>query len=75
MKYADAKNVSVIVQSNQKYIIITVTDDGKGFDPAIKRSGIGISNMINRVSSFNGEIEIESAVGSGSKTSIRIPYQ
>ena len=66
--------MKIIIQANEKIIDITVTDDGAGFDMDKKRKGIGISNIINRVGSFNGEIKIESAVGMGCKTSISIPY-
>src|SRR5450432_330227 len=74
LKYANAKNVKIVVKTNKKDIHITVMDDGKGFDLEKNRKGIGISNMINRVGSFNGEIKIESSAGNGCKTSINIPY-
>ena len=54
LKHADAENVTVIVEINERHINITVTDDGKGFDTTKKRNGIGISNIINRVESFDG---------------------
>lgn len=75
VKYAGANNVKIIMQSDEKTIDITVTDDGAGFDMSQKRKGIGISNIINRVSSFNGEIKIDSAAGKGCKTSITIPVK
>ncbi|HNP21813.1 MAG TPA: PAS domain S-box protein [Panacibacter sp.] len=74
LKHADAENVTVIVEINERHINITVTDDGKGFDTTKKRNGIGISNIINRVESFDGAIRIESTPGKGCKTSIDIPY-
>jgi PAS domain S-box-containing protein len=74
LKYAEATNVNITVLGNGKTIHITVTDNGKGFDTDKKRKGIGISNIINRVRSFNGEIEIESAPGKGCCTDITIPY-
>jgi len=36
-----------------------ITDDGKGFDVHEKGKRIGISNILNRVESFNGEVVIE----------------
>ena len=53
---------------------LVVTDDGKGFDINKKREGIGITNMLNRVESFNGKIDIESSPGNGCKIQIEIPY-
>ena len=74
VKHADAKNISVRISKDNNSINLLVVDDGKGFDPEKKRKGIGVSNIINRVESFNGEIKIESSAGKGCKTQIRIPY-
>jgi signal transduction histidine kinase len=74
LKHAAAKNVSVAIEAEDKIINIWVVDDGKGFDPDKKRKGIGISNMFNRVESFNGEVKIETSPGNGCKTRIKIPY-
>jgi signal transduction histidine kinase len=57
-----------------KIIHIEISDDGKGFDVRKKRQGIGISNMINRIESFNGKMSIESAPGKGCKMLIEIPF-
>jgi len=74
LKYAEAKNVHIYIKAKARFINITVVDDGKGFDVQKKRKGIGISNMINRIESFNGKIEIISSSGKGCKTQISIPY-
>jgi len=73
-KYAEAKNVNISIVEQGELIHINVSDDGKGFDVEKKRGGIGISNIINRVESFNGKIEIESSVGKGCRTKIMVPY-
>lgn len=72
-KYAEAKNISISIKEANKIIAITVVDDGKGYDTSVKRTGLGVSNMINRIESFNGKIEIVSAIGAGCKTYIQIP--
>jgi len=74
VKYAGAKKLSISIQAGKKTIDIEVSDDGKGFDTGKKRKGIGISNMINRIESFNGEIALESSPGNGCKIQIAIPY-
>jgi PAS domain S-box-containing protein len=73
LKHAQASNVSILLRSDSQFIDVCVADDGKGFQPFKKRSGIGITNMINRIESFNGEFSIESSPGKGCKLSIRIP--
>ena len=74
LKHADAKNISITIEADSNTINILVFDDGKGFDTEKKRKGIGISNMANRVESFNGEMKIESSAGKGCKIMIKVPY-
>ncbi|MES1198199.1 MAG: ATP-binding protein, partial [Chitinophagaceae bacterium] len=74
LKYAGASNIWITIKEDYEFLYLQVEDDGKGFDPAQKRNGIGISNMINRVESFNGEFEIDSSPGNGCRLKIKIPY-
>jgi len=74
IKHAAAGNVNIHIKEAGKFITIIVTDDGKGFDPLKERKGIGISNMTDRVESFNGEIEIQSSPGKGCTITISLPY-
>jgi PAS domain S-box-containing protein len=75
LKYAEAKNVNISIKAQENAININISDDGKGFDVEKKRNGIGISNMINRIESFNGEVVIESSPGKGCKISFKIAHQ
>jgi len=73
LKYAAASRATITINKNNGMLYVLITDNGKGFDPAIKRNGIGISNIINRIESYNGEVKIESSPGNGCKVEIRIP--
>ncbi|HLK28039.1 MAG TPA: PAS domain-containing sensor histidine kinase [Puia sp.] len=73
LKYSEAKNVNISISEKDNVINIVVEDDGKGFDVSCKRKGIGISNMINRIESYNGQIEIKSSEGNGCKIFVFIP--
>ena len=73
LKYAAATNLCVSVQALHHALTIIVADDGKGFEVDCKRDGIGISNIINRVESFDGNLEIKSSPGNGCTTTITIP--
>ena len=75
IKHAAAKNVNVSITSTDNDLLVRITDDGKGFDPEKKRKGIGVSNMFNRIESFNGEMKIESAPGKGTSVQIKIPLE
>jgi two-component system sensor histidine kinase UhpB len=59
--------------TEKEFLRVIIADNGKGFDPKKKRTGIGVSNMINRVESFNGELNIISGPGNGCRIEIRIP--
>jgi PAS domain S-box-containing protein len=73
-KHAAAKKVTITVLKIDNILRVVVADDGKGFDVNNKRKGIGISNMINRIESFNGDVAIESFPGSGCRIVIKVPY-
>jgi signal transduction histidine kinase len=74
LKYAAASQATILINENKGTVYVSVIDNGKGFDPAIKRKGIGISNIINRIESYNGEVMIESSPGKGRKLEISIPH-
>jgi len=73
LKYAEAKNVNISIEGKDNIINLFVEDDGKGFDIGCQRKGTGISNMINRVESYKGKVEIKSSEGNGCKISVAIP--
>jgi len=73
LKYASASTATISINENNGIIYLTIIDNGKGFNPVIKRKGIGISNIINRIESYNGKVSIESSPGKGCKLEIRIP--
>jgi len=73
VKYARAKNVNISIIENNKVLEIITKDDGVGFNVNAKRKGIGIYNMMHRISSYNGEINIISSPGKGCTIAISIP--
>jgi two-component system NarL family sensor kinase len=74
VKYASAGNVNITIEAKPAGLHIELKDDGAGFDPTRKRSGIGLSNMMNRIESFNGQMILESSVGTGCTIQIDIPF-
>ena len=73
LKHADASAADIFIGRVDKTILVRITDNGKGFDPLVRRKGIGISNLKNRVESHNGEVIIDSHPGEGCRIEIRIP--
>ena len=73
MKYSHAKKLSVSLKNQNNQIILRIKDDGVGFDITKVALGIGIQNIKKRVSYLNGFVNIDSIIGEGTKTTIKIP--
>ncbi len=80
IKHANAKNIRINLNKEEKYITIVFTDDGHGFD--IKKitdrpsaTGMGISNVFSRISSLKGEITIESNKEKGTLVYIKVKIE
>jgi signal transduction histidine kinase len=48
-------------------LLFEVADNGAGFDPATPKTGVGLTNMHDRVGAQGGRIRIEAAPGSGTR--------
>ncbi|MDQ2862529.1 MAG: sensor histidine kinase, partial [Bacteroidota bacterium] len=70
LKHAEASKVEIELIDDASDLIITISDNGKGFDPIAKREGIGLKNIINRAGLYNGKIDIVSSPGKGCKMCI-----
>jgi signal transduction histidine kinase len=63
-RYAEAKNVEISLLSYKDYILVTVQDDGRGFDPqAVQSSSHGLQGMRHRVEASGGRLDIVSENG------------
>jgi signal transduction histidine kinase len=78
LKHAQAKNIDINFNFQHKTILLSYSDDGVGFDvnevagDNPSGAGMGYSNMISRVSSVKGKMELESSAESGTKVLIRV---
>ncbi len=65
LKHAGAQKVIVqLVQDNEK-TMLSIKDDGVGFDTTKKANGVGLMNIKTRASLFNGAVTILSSPGKG----------
>ncbi len=72
-KHASASRVQIKMFPEDKWIHVLIHDNGIGFEVGIKKNGVGIVNIVNRVESFNGKVGFETNPGVGCKLDIRIP--
>jgi signal transduction histidine kinase len=74
IQHAEAEKVSVLIQKKDEHIVVSYTDNGKGFETQYKKThGMGLSNIYSRIQSIHGSITIETAPGNGFSAYICVP--
>jgi signal transduction histidine kinase len=71
-RHSQARSVKVVVKQERSKIILSVEDDGRGFD-ARRVRGLGLVGMEERVNHLGGAFEIESEPGSGTRVAVELP--
>lgn len=72
-KHAQAKSIKISFQLKNDVILLTVEDDGIGFNTNKARKGIGLKNFHSRAQEIGGKVEIFSNPNQGTKVKIHIP--
>ncbi|WP_101843021.1 sensor histidine kinase [Halobacillus sp. Marseille-P3879] len=74
VKHAEADSIDVKVELRNEKTRIVIKDDGKGFDPEVKKDkSFGLMGMRERVDMVNGELHIQSSPGQGTIVTIELP--
>ena len=71
-RHSQARTVKVVVKQEPRRIVLSVEDDGHGFD-ARRVRGLGLVGMEERVHHLGGAFEILSAPGSGTRLEVELP--
>ncbi len=74
-KHAGAERASVEIVESADAISLTVSDDGKGFDPDNADGGFGLTGMRERVALVGGRLVIESTPGRGTSIRAELPIR
>jgi PAS domain S-box-containing protein len=74
-KHAGAKHVRVELASRKGKVLLTIADDGAGFDPAAVKAhgGLGLIGMEERARLVNGKLAIAAEPGRGTRIVLEIP--
>ncbi len=72
-KHAKAQEVDVQLFGHENNLILTIEDDGVGFDQDKNRSSLGTKNMRMRTEQLDGEFSISSAIGEGTSIMVSVP--
>jgi signal transduction histidine kinase len=74
IKHAQATFLNVQLIKLKTHVVLNVSDNGIGFDvDATEKNGIGLLNIASRIDAIKGHLNYESAPGTGTSVTIRIP--
>jgi signal transduction histidine kinase len=73
VRHGQAKEVWVDFLMDGGDLVMTVSDDGRGFDPTLTPPGLGLRGMHRRAALLGGTITIQAAPGAGTVLTLRAP--
>ena len=72
-KYAEASQVTLVVEDGRDRVTIVVVDDGVGgADPA---AGSGLRGLADRVEALGGRLRVDSPPGGGTRVTAEVPLR
>jgi signal transduction histidine kinase len=73
LRHAAADLVTVTVQAADGSMVLEVTDDGRGFDPAAPSRRSGLASMRERARAAGGRLKVLSRPGAGTTVRLEVP--
>ncbi|MBV9322888.1 MAG: HAMP domain-containing protein [Chloroflexi bacterium] len=73
LKHGAATHVRIGLRAARGGLQLEIADDGKGFDQAHTRAGLGLGSMAARVGRIGGTWTIRSAPGDGTRITVELP--
>jgi signal transduction histidine kinase len=75
LKHSRATTVRIDFSKDRDKILIHLSDNGIGFDPArLKKYGMGLNNVTSRLRPYHGDVNIISRPGKGTRYEIALPF-
>lgn len=75
VRHAHASNADVDLRHDGGTFVLTVRDDGAGFDAENPNEGNGLDSMRRRAERIGGSFHVESRAGGGTVVRVRIPIR
>ena len=73
VKHSRAQRVSLHIHGTPGGVVMTVSDDGVGFDVRAARRGLGLLSMGERVEQLGGTLRLRSERGRGTHVEVTVP--
>jgi PAS domain S-box-containing protein len=78
VKHARASEACVSLRQNSQYVVLSVTDNGVGFDTAAKPImggyGMGTTTMRERAEAIGARLELQSVPGEGTQVTVELQW-
>jgi signal transduction histidine kinase len=74
-KYAQANEVAVSLLEDHDELVLSIRDDGRGFDRAATPLGGGLQNMTDRLAALGGTLSVRSRPGAGTTIEGHVPVR
>ena len=75
LKHAAASDVHITIATEHGIVYLIIWDNGIGFDTTKKSKGIGLRNIDSRVKFYDGEVNLTSQPGKGTRLEISVPLE
>lgn len=73
VRHSRCRGVEVDLQRQPRRLVLTVRDDGVGFDPHAEYDGHGLTSVRRRAADLGGRLEVDSTRGRGTTVRLEIP--
>lgn len=73
LRHARAKRVGLHLYTEANCLLLTISDDGVGFDQTTQTNGLGLDSIGQRAKKLNAELRIESEFGEGTTITLTCP--
>ena len=75
VKHSQPTIVNLNVQTSAEFLLLSIEDNGRGFNPEQNTTGFGLQGMSERIIALDGEFKIDSSLGCGCSITINIPLE
>jgi two-component system, NarL family, sensor kinase len=75
VRHSGAARATVRLDAEDRAVVMSVCDDGAGFDPLADnaRNGLGLISMRERIHQLEGQLSVTSTPGHGTRIDVRVP--
>jgi signal transduction histidine kinase len=71
-RHSHATRAEVVLSYSPKSVEVVISDNGCGFDPAIRQAGFGLRSIHERIESLGGKVNLDSTAEGGTRLTVHV---